>query len=94
MFTAGDTVRIVNTLTGYDGLLIDPDTMTFTLYTLDGVQISTTMVDLINNRLSKGVYFMDIVATEGTIIFEFAAMKDNKPYVKRDNLNATFLGYW
>jgi hypothetical protein len=94
VYTAGDTIRITNTITGYEGQLIDPDSLTFNMYTIDGKSISSTPVDLVENKLSEGLYFVEIIATEGTTVFEWLATKYGKPYVKRDTLEATFLGYW
>lgn len=94
VYTTGDTVRITNAIIGYDGQPIDPDTLTFSTYTPDGIQLSTTPVDLVANRLDAGVYYMDLVLSEGMIVYEWMAVKDGKSYMKRSDIEATFLGYW
>jgi hypothetical protein len=94
VYTTGDTVRITNTITGYDGQPLDPDTLTFNTYTTDGTLLTTSVVDLVANRMDAGVYYVDITLAEGTIVYEWVAVKGAHNYVKRDNIQATFLGYW
>jgi hypothetical protein len=75
VYTTGDTIRITNTITGYESQLIDPDELTFNIYNMDGELLSSTPIDLTENKLSEGVYFVEIIATEGTVVFEWSATK-------------------
>jgi hypothetical protein len=94
IFTTGDTIRLKARIKDYAGNLIDPDTLTFSMYQLNEEPLWSEEVDLVKNKITTGEYYFDVIAEEGTFIFEWHAVKNDKPYKKRDTIQSNFLGYW
>lgn len=90
MILVGDTVRLKVHFKTFDGSLVDPSSITLTIYDETKTQIEQfNLTD--SDKETVGVYYYDyLVPNNKELIFEFAGLFNNKPILSRDRLKIQF----
>lgn len=85
-YNTGTTIKFLATYYNWKGDLIDPESLTFSIYDNRFLPVSTFPVTTAN-RLSLGqYYYLWIPETTGTFIYEWKGIINEKPSLRRDSI--------
>lgn len=89
----GDTVRLEVIFKDFDGMSVEPNDVTLTIY--DGDNMAIQSIPLTNeNRVNIGEYYYDYVIPYGVeefIIYEFNGYHKERPILARDKIHVDFV---